>query len=106
MRPVATALSELFEKGDKIYVYYAAKPAFTYYYRDNLDSQIYGMGSRGEPDGYFREIDNLLLLNNRIWIVFSHCYADECKIIPKYISEKKKIELVVSDNNAYLYLIH
>jgi hypothetical protein len=106
MRPVAAALTELFEKGDKVYVYYAAKPSFTYYYRDNLDSQIYGIKSRRKNDGYFHEIDDLLLANNRVWMVFSHCYADECEIIPKYVSEKRKIELVVSDLDAYLYIVH
>jgi hypothetical protein len=107
MRPVAAALRKLFENGDKIYVYYAATPAFEYYYPDISESQLYiSTTSRGEPDAYFHQIDYLLSSKNRIWMVFSHCYADECKIIPAYVSEKGKIELVVSDKDAYLYLIH
>jgi uncharacterized membrane protein len=106
IRPIVNALSTSFEKGDKIYVYYAAKPAFTYYYRNHIDSQIYGTSSRGNANGYFQEIDNLLLSNARIWMVFSHCFANECELIPKHVSENRKVEVVASDNGAWLYLVH
>lgn len=105
MRPVASALSVLFQREDEIYVYYSAKPAFTYYYRNNVDSQIYGIKSRENPNAYFWEIDKLLTSHTRIWMVFSHCYGNECEIIPNYIAEKRMIELVTSANGAYLYLI-
>jgi len=93
LRPVAATLSTRFEKGDKIYVYYAAKPAFTYYYRDYVDSQIYGISSRRNPEAYFVEIDDLLVTNDRIWMVFSHCYADECELIPNFVAEKRNVLL-------------
>lgn len=109
MKPVANALSKDFEKGDKIYVYFAAKPGFTYYYRNNLDSQIYGTSNRGNPSGYFQEIDKLLSSNSRFWMVFSHCDSNDCDLIKKYVSDKRKFDLVVSGNDAYdgwLYLVH
>jgi len=106
IRPVVTALSKNFETGDKIYVYYSAKPAFTYYYRDNIESQIYGISSRGDPNKYYQEIDKLLLTYNRIWLVFSHCYSNECELIPKYVSEKHRVDLIASDNGTWLYIVH
>ena len=77
----------------------------TYYYRDNAESQIYGTSNRGNSAAYFQEIDNLVLSNDRVWMVFSHCYADECEIIPKYVSEKRRVLSIVSDNDGWLYLI-
>jgi uncharacterized membrane protein len=106
IRPVITALSRDFETGDKIYVYYSAKPAFTYYYRDNIESQIYGISSRRDPNKYYQEIDKLLLSYNRIWLVFSHCYANECELIPKHVSEKHRVDLIASDNGTWLYIVH
>ena len=106
MRPVAATLSELFEKGDIIYVYYGAEPAFTYYYRNNIESQINGLSSRGNPTEYFQEIDNLLVSNDRVWMVFSHCYASECVLIQNHVSEKRLIESIEISNGAGLFLIH
>ncbi len=107
LRPVAAALSERFEAGDKVYVYYSAKPAFTYYYRDHHESQIYGISSRGKPRAYYGEINALLKANPdaRIWMVFSHCYLDECKIIPEYVSKRRSVEMIFSDGRNSLYLI-
>jgi hypothetical protein len=104
---VAAALSERYEAGDKIYVYYSAKPAFTYYYRDHPESQIYGVSSRGKPRAYFNEMNALLKTNrgDRIWMVFSHCYLDECKIIPEYVSKRRSVEEIYSDGRNSLYLI-
>jgi hypothetical protein len=107
LRPVAAAISKGFESGDKIYVYYSAKPSFTYYYRDHPESQIHGVSSRGKPKAYFREINALLKANPdaRIWMVFSHCYLDECKIIPEYVSKRRSVETIFSDGRNSLYLI-
>lgn len=106
MRPIPSAMSSLFEKEDKIYIYYGAEPAFTYYYRINVDSQIFGVKSRENSNVYFQEIDELLSSNKRIWMVFSHCYGNECEMIPKYVSKTRPIQLVSSSNGTYLYLIH
>ena len=106
IRPVVATLSNDYEVGDKIYVYYSAKPAFTYYYKDNIDYQIYGTNNRGNPNAYYQEIDNLLSSNNRIWMVFSHCFANECELIPKYISENHKIDLITRSTGTWLYLVH
>lgn len=106
LRPVVSALSTSFQEGDKIYVYYGAKPAFTYYYRDNLESQVYGKFNRNNTEEYFAEMEELLSTGNRFWLVFSHCHKDECQIIPTYLAEKRTIELVVSDIDALLYLVH
>jgi uncharacterized membrane protein len=104
IRPIISTLSKSFRSGDKIYVYYAAQPAFTYYYRDHIDSQVFSISSRGNPTSYFQEIDKILLSNSRIWMVFTYCYADECEIIPKYVSKYQEVDLVASANDFWLYL--
>jgi uncharacterized membrane protein len=105
IRPIASTLAASFETGDRIYVYYSAKYAFTYYYRKNADSTMLGTRSRENPNIYYQEIDNLLSSNGRLWIVFSHCFGDECGLITQHVSENRKIESVASSNGPQLYLV-
>jgi uncharacterized membrane protein len=106
IRPIITTLSDNFEIGDRIYVNSYAKPAFTYYYRSNIDSQIFGISSVENPNADYQEIDKLLSSNGRIWMVFSHSSIDEYTPLSTYVSEKRRIDLVANDNGSWLYLVH
>lgn len=102
--PIVNKLKESKEDDDSVYVYYAAKPAFDYYFRDQKISKvIYGTYNRGNVNKYFEEIDNVLKQDDSIWFVFSHCWMDECKLITDNISQTHQIDLIVSENNALLY---
>ena len=61
---------------DKIYVYYAARPAFEfyrdkYYNINKIDKIIFGKSNRKNWDYYNKEIVDI---TGTIWVVFSHIY--------------------------------
>jgi hypothetical protein len=91
IRPIVNALEESYTNGDRIYVYYSTIPAFTYYYHDYLEALVFGTSHRGAPEGYYREINTVLKSGSRVWLVFSHCYGDECRIIPKRYSSQYEV---------------
>jgi hypothetical protein len=102
--PILQVLVSSLRPGDRIYVYYGARPAFTYYNRLWVLPWIEGVSSRGQIDVYFRQIDQIFQMKGRVWLVFSHCFADECEAIPKYAAERRSLELMTKDNGASLYL--
>ena len=101
--PIIESLSKNVEEDDIIYVYYSAKPAFTYYYQKNVGNIFYGKYNRTQIQEYFNEIDSALLSGETVWLVFTHCFADECNLLPNYVAKTREVELIISDNNAYLY---
>jgi hypothetical protein len=105
LRPIASMLSASFRAGDGIYVYYGAAPGFRYYYRENSDAQVYGTSNRGYPRKYFTELSNLLASKSRLWMVFSHCYADECEVIPDHLAASHTVELMATGRDTALYLV-
>ena len=101
--PIVEKLQESINEDDHIYVYYGAKPAFDYYYRDYDEVKIsYGTSNRGEVNEYYKEIDNLFGQGNPVWFVFSHCWQNECNLIKNHISKNYNGEIIVKENNAFL----
>lgn len=105
IKPVVQTLQNSYNENDLIYIYYAAKPAFTYYYRENFEDQFFGSSNRNNVESYYEELDEILSLNKPIWIVFSHCYPNECNLIPDYISNFRSITLKVEEEDAFLYYV-
>lgn len=103
MRAVVRNLNQNIKEGETIYVYYGAEPAFSYYFEGDNNTLIFGVYSRNNPEKYFEQIDNILVESDTLWLVFSHCYGNECKIIPDYINSFRTVELISSENDAYLY---
>lgn len=106
IRPIVETLDQSYEPGEKIYVYYGANPAFSYYYRENKSARVIGTRNRGDIDRYLAEIEAILAEGKPTWLVFSHCYADECQLIPEYISDKYRVDLTEKSLGAYLYYAH
>lgn len=74
IKPVLEFYSKRSQIGDKLYLYYAAEPAFLYYAkRFGLNDIKYTLGreSRKQPAKY-REDLNQLKGQKRVWIIFSH----------------------------------
>lgn len=74
IKPVLEFYSKSNQIGDKLYLYYAAEPAFLYYAkRFGLNDIKYTLGreSRKQPAKY-REDLNQLKGQKRVWIIFSH----------------------------------
>lgn len=106
MRPIIATLKESFKPGERIYVYYAAKPAFSYYYRDYPDAISIGTRNRDDIAGYYSEINAVLSSGSPTWLVFSHCFSNECEIIPEYVSLTHRVEEKASGHDAFLYYVH
>ncbi|MGE5611883.1 MAG: glycosyltransferase family 39 protein [Bacillota bacterium] len=79
IRPVLAYIASHARPGDRLYVYYAATPAFRYY-RDQTGLSgmpiIQGAESRSDWLGYLEDLDQLKGLR-RVWVVFSHVWFAE-----------------------------
>jgi mannosyltransferase len=91
MRTIVDQLTSEMSKNDLIYVYYAAQPAFEYYFRGNNHLWIKGVESRQNPDNYLKQIDEVIARTNRIWIVVSHNYNNEWNIILQHVAKQRVV---------------
>jgi len=103
-RPAIKLIKENLQPGDRIYVYYAAEFAFRYYYREQANPVVIGKGHRGNTDLYFAELDPLIHTPGRIWMLFTHCYQNECEQIRDHLQASRPVELVQSGSQLFLYL--
>ncbi len=108
IKSVIKALSSQLQPDDRIYIYYGAKPAFRFLYRRNQEQLVYGIKSREDPDKYLYQLDKILSTSGRVWLVFSHCWPPgECELIQEHTFRlRRKVDKIVSDEGAYLYLAH
>ena len=83
--PVLATVRSEWQPGDKVYIYYGAIPAFTYYTRDNPfpPGVILGNEHRGERTGYRDELATLAG-EPRVWLIFSHPHLSEEPMIRGY----------------------
>ena len=85
LAPLLNTVREEWQPGDKVYVYYGATPAFTYYTRDNPfpPGVVLGREHRGQRTPYRDELVQLAG-SGRVWIIFSHVYQSEDSLIRAY----------------------
>jgi hypothetical protein len=75
IRPVMDQIAKAWNAGDRLYVYYGARPSFEYYasrYAFSAADVSFGTSSRDDWQRYFDELD--ALRGQRVWIVFTHVY--------------------------------
>src|SRR6185369_15462315 len=84
--PLVATLRAERKPGDRVYVYYGAVPAFTFYHPD-LDAAVtLGTSHRDDVGAYEAELKPLLAPGERLWLVFAHVFpaaggADEREAI-------------------------
>lgn len=100
-------IQEHIGKNDKIYVYYGATYAFEFYntigFFNTLAPIIYGTNNRSENEKYINE---LIKLNGRNWLLFSHVNENEETYIVGQLDSLgyNKIETYkTKGSSAYLY---
>ncbi len=79
--PVLEKVRADIQPGDRVYVYYSAVPAFTYYTRERplaARELTFGEEHRDDPAGYRAEIGKL---HGRVWVIFSHPHHYEETVI-------------------------
>ena len=111
IKPILSIVQNYARKGDAIYVYYGAVPAFEYYEKKfNLDKYaiVKGISSRGDWEKYKEDLSQLKNFK-RVWIIFSHIHVIENDTEERYIikyfgtvSEKQKAAHGINAS-AYLY---
>jgi len=76
IKPVLGYISQNLRKSDKIYIYFAAQYAFSYYAeRYNLagSNYIIGISAKNDPGKLSNDLDKLRAAG-RAWVLFSHSY--------------------------------
>jgi hypothetical protein len=76
IRPAISYIRQHWQKGDQLYVYYGARPAFMYYgpqfgFEDN--DYIPGEAGRNDWNQYWAEIERVRG-QPRVWLLFSHVW--------------------------------
>ncbi len=102
-RPLIEHIQRNMLEGDKVYVYYATQAPFQYYVKDFEIDYVIGVESRGDPNKYLEELDNLDL-QGRIWFIFSQAYGDEQSIYIERLEEMGKRLEHMNAFGADLYL--
>ena len=75
IRPVMDQIAQTWKAGDRLYVYYGARPSFEYYasrYGFAATDVSFGAFSREDWQPYFDELDRLR--GPRVWFLFAHVY--------------------------------
>lgn len=102
MRPLTRHLLDNFQPGDTVYVFSGAVPAFRYYTRNESIEAVYGRrprpGSLDLADDLRRAGDS-----GRLWVVVSHAYNGERRIIRKALSGMGRLEGVHRFHGAVLF---
>lgn len=106
LSPVLDQVRPEFRPGDRMYVYYGAIPAFTFYTRDNpfpADAVTLGVVGRGDRTAYR---DDLATLKGqpRVWVVFSHRHKDEESLVRAYAEGLGRCVQEVKEPGAAAYL--
>jgi hypothetical protein len=71
--------------GDRVYVYWGAVPAFTYYTRENPfpPDVVLGVEHHSDHEGYRADILGYRG-ESRVWLIFSHPHQDEELVVQSY----------------------
>ncbi len=104
---ILAGLRSHIEPGDGVYVYSGAVPAVDFYIKERDERFTYGDFHRDVPREYVPEIlANLRPGTTREWIIFSHIYASEDRIILSELSDNWEVEPVLFTKGCGLYLAH
>jgi hypothetical protein len=104
--PVLDTVRGEWQPGDRMYVYYGAIPAFTFYTRGNpfpAESVTLGTEARDDRTLYRDEIA-AFKGQPRVWVVFSHRHKDEESLVRAYAESFGKCVRVVKQPGAAAYL--
>lgn len=107
IKPVMQIVSNRWQDGDFIYVYYGASAMFGYYLRSfdfkEKDYRI-GLSSRNDRSRYLRELESLRG-RKRIWFIFSHIWYDEERLFIAFLDRlgTRQFSARSPESSVYLY---
>ncbi len=110
LKSIMLDFQDSLQPGDTLYIYYGAKPAYTYYSeRMGINNPIFwGTFARKAPENYLTDLD-LLRGTSRVWFIFSHLYIgaggiDEKTYITDYLDKIGTRLNEYSDSGAFIIL--
>ena len=90
---------------DGVYVYSGAVPAIDFYFKGRNPQFLYGDFHREAPEKYSTEFQAGISPGaSRTWIVFSHVYQEEDRIILSALSTDWNLRPIILSKGASLYL--
>jgi hypothetical protein len=92
LKPVLEQIRREVRPDDRVYVYFSAVPAYTFYTRDRqllVKDVTFGKGHRDGPAGYRAE---LAQLHGRVWAIFSHPHGDDETVFRAMLDARGKLE--------------
>jgi hypothetical protein len=106
-KPVLAYIRSNWQKGDRMYVYYAGRRSFWYYgpaFGFGPEDAVIGSESRKDLEVYRRELDRFKG-EQRVWIYFAHILAREEAFIVSHLNSLgvQKLFYEATDAKAYLY---
>ncbi len=103
--PVLDDVRKQWQPGDKVYIYYGSRPAFTFYTRENPfpPGVVFGESHRNERTGYRDELQKLAG-EPRVWLLFSHRHQAEESLIQAYAESLGRCDREIRHDGAAAYL--
>lgn len=104
LAPVLQTVRGELRPGDRVFVYYGAVPAFSFYTREQpfaAEAVTLGEEHRGDPAAYRAE---LAKLHGRVWVVVSHRHGDEEAVMRPTLDARGACEREVKRPGAAAYL--
>jgi Dolichyl-phosphate-mannose-protein mannosyltransferase len=105
-RPAISFIKSNWQPGDKIYLYYASAPAFSYYapqFGFKPEDTIIGISARDDPSKYIQQLAEIKD-QKRVWTLFSHIFDSEADQMINYLDTRGKQLKSGEYNNAFVYL--
>ena len=99
--PVLNDVRNQWQPGDKVYIYYGAAPAFTFYTRENPfpPGVVFGASYRDQRTGYRDELKKLAG-EPRVWLLFSHRHQSEESLIQAYAESLGRCDREIRHDGA------
>jgi hypothetical protein len=104
LAPVLEQVRGEMQPGDRVYVYYSAAPAFTFYTLERplpVSDITLGAEDRENPDRFRAD---LLKLHGRVWVIYSHPHNHEQTILATTLECIGKKEREVKKRGATVWL--
>lgn len=101
--PVLDRVRSEMKPGDRVYVFYSAIPAYTFYTRERpLPAGHVALGTEhADPSGYREELKRL---HGRVWVIYSHPHHQEETMLRSMLDGRAPREQTVRGRGAVAWL--
>ena len=106
LRPVFAYVDQKRAPDDALFIYYGAHDAFDFYWSDpNTSTLVQPSDDRGQITLFADRFDGWIAENPRVWLVFSHLWADEREAYLEYVERRYDVSDRFSTGSGWAYLV-